>query len=231
MTGHAGEASIPRRRMRPYTIAFSIVAHAIAVCAAIIAPLLATDELPAPRTATEFVEVVPIAPPPPPPPPRHTAQTTAPPRADVAPLLVPDGVAPEPRIEPANDAPPVDGGIISFGSCDACGSVDVVPPPPPPPPPPAVVHVGGDIKPPRKVVDAAPVYPPLARGARVEGLVILEAVIAEDGSVRDVRLLRSIPLLDAAAVEAVRQWRFTPTLLNGQPVPIVMTITVAFKLR
>jgi protein TonB len=56
-------------------------------------------------------------------------------------------------------------------------------------------------------------------------------VIAENGSVRDVRVLRSIPLLDAAAVEAVRQWRFTPTLLNGQPVPIVMTVTVAFRRR
>jgi periplasmic protein TonB len=218
--------------MRPCTIAFSIVAHAIAVCAAIIAPLLATDELPAPRTATEFVEVVPIVPPPPPPPaPRPTTPPDAPPRANVAPLLVPDGVAPELPVEAANDAPPVDGGIISFGSCDTCASVNVVPPPPPPPPPTPIVHVGGDIKPPRKVVDVAPVYPPLARAARVEGLVILEAVIAEDGSVRDVRLLRSVRLLDAAAVEAVRQWRFTPTLLNGQPVPVVMAITVAFTLR
>jgi protein TonB len=93
------------------------------------------------------------------------------------------------------------------------------------------VHIGGDIKPPRKVVDVAPVYPPLARAARVEGIVILEAVIAEDGSVRDVRVLRPQALLDEAAIEAVRQWRFTPTLLNGQPVPVVMTITVAFKLR
>jgi len=65
----------------------------------------------------------------------------------------------------------------------------------------------------------------------VEGVVILEAVIGEDGSVRDVRLLRSVPLLDGAAMDAIRQWRFSPTLLNGQPVPVVMTITVAFKLR
>lgn len=76
-----------------------------------------------------------------------------------------------------------------------------------------------------------PAYPAIARAARVEGVVILEAVIGEDGSVSDVRVLRSIPLLDAAAMEAVRQWRFTPTLLNGEPVPVVMTITVAFKLR
>jgi len=67
--------------------------------------------------------------------------------------------------------------------------------------------------------------------AGVEGVVILEAVIAEDGSVRDVRVLRSNPLLEAAALEAVRQWRFSPTLLNGEPVPVVMTVTVAFRLH
>ena len=217
--------------MRPYTLAFSIVVHAIAVCAAIISPLLATDELPAPRTATEFIQVVPITPPTPPPAPRVRAQaTTAPPRAGAAPLNVPDGIAPETPIEPVNDAPPVDGGIIGFGTCETCGIADPVPPPPPPSPP-QPVRPGGDIKPPRKVVDVAPVYPPLARAARVEGMVILEAVIAEDGAVRDVRVLRSVQLLDDAAAEAVRQWRFTPTLLNDQPVPVVMTITVAFKLR
>jgi protein TonB len=77
----------------------------------------------------------------------------------------------------------------------------------------------------------APVYPAIARAAHVEGVVILEAVIGENGAVRDVRVLRSIQLLDDAATEAVRQWRFTPTLLNGQAVPVVMTVTVAFKLR
>lgn len=59
---------------------------------------------------------------------------------------------------------------------------------------------------------------------------ILEAEIGEDGRVRNTRLLRSIPLLDEAAIGAVRQWRFTPTLLNGEPVPVVMTVTVAFTL-
>jgi protein TonB len=61
--------------------------------------------------------------------------------------------------------------------------------------------------------------------------VILEAVIGEDGRVRDVRVLRSIPLLDTAAIEAVRQWVFSPTSLNGEPVPVVMTVTVAFELK
>jgi protein TonB len=77
----------------------------------------------------------------------------------------------------------------------------------------------------------APRYPAIAQASRVEGVVILEAVISEDGSVQDVRVLRSKALLDDAAVEAVRQWRFTPTLLGGQPVPVVMTVTVSFTLK
>ena len=67
--------------------------------------------------------------------------------------------------------------------------------------------------------------------AGVQGIVILEALIEQDGSVGDVRVLRSIALLDQAAVEAVRQWRFTPTLLNGQPVEVLMTVTVNFTGR
>jgi len=215
--------------MRPYTIALSIVVHLIAAGAAVISPLLATDELPAPRTATEFIQVIARPEPPPPPRPRVTARPSVEqPRADAAPRTVPDGIAPEPIATPPADAPPVDGGLISFGAGDS-GLVDADPPPPPLPA--APVRVGGNIRPPQKVTDVAPVYPQLARLAHVEGVVILEAVIGEDGAVRDVRILRSIPLLDDAAKEAVRQWRFTPTLLNGEAVPVVMTVTVAFKLR
>ena len=74
-------------------------------------------------------------------------------------------------------------------------------------------------------------YPPIAQSARVQGVVILEATIGPDGKVQDVRVLRSIPLLDAAAIEAVRQWQYTPTLLNNVPVPVIMTVTVNFTLR
>ena len=77
----------------------------------------------------------------------------------------------------------------------------------------------------------APAYPPLARTARVEGTVILEAVLDTEGRVREARVLRSVPLLDAAALEAVQQWTFTPTRLNGDPVPVVLTVTVVFSLR
>ena len=84
---------------------------------------------------------------------------------------------------------------------------------------------------PRKIADATPMYPAVARTARVEGVVILEAVIDAAGRVESVRVLRSIPLLDQAAVEAVRQWIYTPTLLNGVPVPVIMTVTVNFTLQ
>ena len=71
----------------------------------------------------------------------------------------------------------------------------------------------------------------MARAARVSGVVILETVIGPDGRVTDVKILRSVPLLDDAALEAVRQWEYTPTLLNGVPVPVIMTVTVNFQLR
>ena len=93
------------------------------------------------------------------------------------------------------------------------------------------VRVGGNIVAPTKLVDAKPVYPPDAQAARIQGVVIIEAVIGPDGTVQDAKVLRSIPLLDDAALAAVKQWRFTQTLLNGQPVPVIMTVTVNFALR
>jgi protein TonB len=103
--------------------------------------------------------------------------------------------------------------------------------PPPPPPPQAPVRVGGNIKPPTKTRDVKPVYPAIAQSARVQGVVIIEATIGPDGRVKDAKVLRSIPLLDQAALDAVKQWEFTPTLLNGVPVPVIMTVTVNFTLQ
>ena len=84
---------------------------------------------------------------------------------------------------------------------------------------------------PRKIVNVSPRYPPTAQSARIEGPVVLDAVIDATGRVTDVRVTRSIPLLDQAAIDAVRQWRFTPTLLNGEPVSILLTVTVRFTLQ
>jgi protein TonB len=76
-----------------------------------------------------------------------------------------------------------------------------------------------------------PVYPDVARVAHVEGTVILEAVLDTNGRVTQLRVLRSVPLLDQAALEAVRQWRYTPSIYYGKPVSVLMTITVRFTLQ
>ena len=91
--------------------------------------------------------------------------------------------------------------------------------------------MGGGIKPPARVVNVNPVYPPDAKEARVQGVVILEVLIGGDGKVEQAKVLRSIPMLDQAAMDAVRQWEFTPTLLNGEPKKVIMTVTVNFTLQ
>src|SRR5262245_48875169 len=98
------------------------------------------------------------------------------------------------------------------------------------PEPPSPVRVGGSITAPRKLHHETRLYPPIAAAARIEGAVILEATIDEKGNVVDLRVLRSIPLLDAAAIDAVRQWKYEPTRLNGTPVPILMSVSVRFEL-
>ena len=114
------------------------------------------------------------------------------------------------------------GGIVS-------GLASVLPPPPPPPP--APVRVGGNIKAPQRIKNVSPIYPPIALSAKVTGIVILEAIIGLDGRVSEVTVLRGAALLDGAAIAAVRQWEYTPTLLNGVPIRVVMTVTVNFTLQ
>jgi protein TonB len=97
-------------------------------------------------------------------------------------------------------------------------------------PPSEPVRVGGNIKEPRKLRNVPPVYPDVAKQARVQGVVILEATIDKSGRVDNVRVLRGVPLLNEAALDAVRKWAYSPTLLNGEPVPVVMTVTVNFTL-
>jgi TonB family protein len=108
-----------------------------------------------------------------------------------------------------------------------------VPPAGEPAAPPSVVRVGGSIKPPMKVKDVKPVYPPSMRDAGLTGHVPLEAIIGRDGTVASVRVLSAQvhPDFAIAAADAVRQWRFTPTLLNGQAVEVVMKVSVTFDLQ
>jgi len=92
------------------------------------------------------------------------------------------------------------------------------------------IRTGGDIHPPLKVRHVVPVYPDIARSARVQGDVVLDCTISNEGRVVDVKVLSGHPLLQGAAVDAVRQWRYRPTLLNGVPIAVVMTVTVHFTI-
>ncbi len=214
------------------TVLVSIVAHIGALFLLVVVPLLAFEGFPDLRTAVEYVPVEMKIPemaraPQPVPAAAKPALTSSP-----VPLTAPDTIAPEierplPAISSALTAP---GGVDPMVlTRDAATSVGIVPPPPPPNPA-APIRPGGKVKPPDRVSYAKPDYPALAISARVSGSVIIEAILGADGVVRDARVLRSIPLLDDAALRAVRQWRYTPTLLNGVPVAVIMTVTVTFTL-
>jgi len=144
---------------------------------------------------------------------------------NAAPIVAPEVIAPEPVFDPGSVT-----GVESNVAAGIVGGIGSLSAPAPPPPPTAPVRVGGNISPPAKVTDVPPVYPPVAQAARVQGVVILEAVIGPSGRVTDVKVLRSVPLLDDAAIAAVRQWVYTPTLLNGVPIPVIMTVTVNFTM-
>jgi protein TonB len=217
--------------MRLYTIVVSIGAHVAALIVLVAVPLVAIDVVPIARqmhknfvraSASELPDV------PPPPRGRNPPVTRDASPASV-PLHAPDRI--EPEVGPPGIVPFDDGPVgVPDGVDGALPLLNIVPPIPPPTQR-EPVRPGGNIRPPTKIRHVAPVYPPIAQSAGRQGVVILEAVISEVGEVRQLRVLRSVPLLDEAAMDAVRQWRFTPTLLNGQPVPIVMTVTVSFQLK
>ena len=232
-----GEVTNPAPRLGSqswYTVPLSIAAHALLAAAVVIVPLMASDLVPTPRTMMSAFTAAAELPDPPPPPVSRSPQATVTPAATstavateasdrILPEAPPAGAAPGPDV--LHSIPGgVDGGVglVTTGT---------VPPPVPPPAPAQLLRVGGKIKEPTKLRHVPPVYPAIAQQARVGGLVIIEATIGTDGHVKDARVLRSQPLLDEAALSAVRQWVFTPTTLNGVPVPVVMTVTVNFKLE
>ena len=219
--------------MRTRTFVFSFVVHTLVIGAAMVVRLFAAAELPPPPQNTMFAMVASELPEVQPPPVR-TPRTSSTPAVnnDAAPLGEPDSIARE--IFVPFDIAPAGTDTIIGAVGDPAGDVGVPPPPPAPRavvPLPPVVRVGGVVRAPQKVHHIAPSYPPIAQAAKISGVVIIEALIAEDGSVREVKVLKSVPLLDAAATDAVRQWRFTPTLLNGVPVQVIMSVTVSFTLN
>jgi periplasmic protein TonB len=152
---------------------------------------------------------------------------------DAAPLEAQTGIAPETGREAISSSTRESVSALERGgsSIDGVGVAENPPPAPPAPAPqpPQRLHQG--IQAPRKVVDVAPRYPALARESHVEGIVILDVIIDDTGTVTSTRVLKSVALLDQAAIDAVRQWKFTPARLNGEAIPIVMTVTVAFRLQ
>ncbi len=105
-----------------------------------------------------------------------------------------------------------------------------LPPPPLPPSPPERILVGGAVAAAKLISQPRPVYPPLARQARIQGTVRLKAFISKDGTIENLTVLSGHPLLIEAAMEAVKLWRYQPTLLNGVPVGVVTNVDVKFTL-
>ena len=224
-----------RTRRRLSVLPISIAVHAAALSAILIIPLVADVTPPEPAgpnvrwVGVRKIALPQIAQP--------GGQRAPQPAQSSIPLSAPERIVPEvPQGDLVDGAVPLGPGATTSG-LDPDTGLNVGPPtgpPPPPPPPPAVtkpVPVGSLVRQPKKMVDRQPVNPLEAQQAHLEGLVILEADIDDRGNVDRVRVLRSAPLFDQAAIDAVRGWRYTPTLLNGVPVQVLMTITVNFTLR
>ena len=227
---------------KPLTVAISFVGQAIMLVIAVLVPLIYTEALPKAQLMTFLMAPPPPPPPPPPPAPapkvRVIPKVAQQPQHMVQPKAIPKQVA-QIIEEPLPPAPVggVVGGVaggMAGGSAGGIlgGIISAAPPPPPPPPPPAApIRVGGQVQSAKLVNQPRPAYPPLARQARIQGTVRLEAVISKDGAIQNLEVVSGHPLLIQSALAAVQQWRYQPTLLNGSPVEVITTIDVNFTLQ
>jgi protein TonB len=225
--------SPPARPRSRWTLLGSLIGHLVLLIVLVALPLSAAIDPPV--VPTKLIEFVTPSPPPVPPPPRPERPRELPPAVnpEAAPPTAGTTLAPERDLPPLPDryGPPAGDFPVTSGrppdGISGRGVTSLAAPPPRVQP----VPVGGQVREPRRLHYVPPVYPIIAQTARIEGLVILEAIIDETGAVRDIRVLRSIPVLDRAAIEAVSRWRYLPTTLNGVAVPVIMTVTVSFQLR
>lgn len=209
---------------------------------ALITLFTAARALPPVASMMAFVASAP-APPPPPPPPRQTEPSRAAPQPEkpaealATPVEAPREVRPEPPGRTAEAPGGVEGGVESgmpggVVSGMVGGVVAVAPPPPPPPAPPAPVRIGGQISAPALVRRVEPTYPPFMASAKVNGVVVLEAAVDVMGCVQTVKVLRRVnPVLDQAAIDALKQWQYVPLTLNGIATPFVLTVTFSFRVQ
>ncbi len=239
------ETPLKDQRRNPLDWVFSIVVHAVAVAALVIAPLFFTQVIDLQSLQLTYL-VTPMPPVAPSPPlPADAMQRLAPrklvplvPSKLVAPAIIPKKVLVVREPEPAPDvAGGIVGGIPGAVTGGVLGGIiggTVAPTAPPPTAAterkePEILRVGGDVKPPRKLFAPAPNYPMLAQASHVHGLVLIEAVIDEKGDVVNAHVLQGHPLLIQEALRTVMQWKYEPTYLNGVPYPIQMTVTVNFS--
>jgi protein TonB len=235
-----------KRTNKPWTMVVSTLLQMFLLSLLILVPLIYTEALP--RTMLTTFLVAPAPPPPPPPPPaaQPVARVVRPVARLIqagrlqAPTAIPKQVA---MIKEEELPPEAVGGVGVVGGVPGGmpgGSVGGVlggiiggtgaAPPPPPRPTVTRQRVGGQVQAAKLIFGPKPIYPPLAKQARISGTVRLQAIIAKDGSVIELQVLSGHALLVNAATDAVRQWRYQPTLLNGEPIEVITTVDVVFSL-
>lgn len=205
-----------RRTMR-WAIVAALIFHV--VLAVIQLPEIVVAEEEAKKAKVYVVQQVRFKPPPP-------QQQREIPKARSKKVPIPDPTPDEPEpirlpeeIEPDIEIPDTD---IIFG----------IPEGPPVAEPEGPIRVGGDVQPPVKLVAPSPQYTEIARKARIQGVVIVEAIIDKEGNVTNVKILKGLPMgLDQAAADAVTKWKFKPATLNGRPVAVIYNLTVNFRLQ
>jgi protein TonB len=233
----------PKKTNKPWTVFVSLLFEIAFLGIIILIPLIYTEALPKTMMATMLT--APPPPPPPPPPPAVAAVVHVRPQAH----LMDAGKLVQPRVIPhevkiiKEDAEPdmsvgmtggVPGGVAGGSMGGVLGGVIGgmgTAPPPPRPHQTGPLRVGGNVQAARIVNRVQPVYPPLARQTRISGTVRLHAIIGKSGTIEQLEVMSGHPLLQQAALDAVRQWRYQPTLLNGEPVEVDTTIDVIFSLN
>jgi periplasmic protein TonB len=222
-----------KRTHKSWTVALSAIVQSVILGVLILIPLIYTEALPKGMLNTFLVAP---APPPPPPPPAAPVKTVKAPKVIqinkmVAPTVIPKSVTIVKDDAPVvyqNGGDGVDGGTGNLlGGIIGGGSSA---PPPPKPVTPARIRVGGNVQAAALLNQVHPEYPMIAKTAHVSGTVILHAIIAKDGSIQELQYVSGPPLLMKSAMDAVKQWRYKPTQLNGDPVEVDTTISVVFSL-
>jgi protein TonB len=229
----------PKKTNKPWTVILSMIFQVAFLAVLILIPLIYTEALPKTMMATLLV----APPPPPPPPPPPIAQVVhVKPQVhlmDAGKLVTPKVIPKDIKIikEDAPDMSGMQGGVVGGVAGGQMGGVigGVIggsgAAPPPPKPAQQRIRQGGQVQAAKLVNKVQPMYPPLARQTRISGTVRLHAIIAKNGSVEQLEVISGHPLLVQAALDAVRQWKYQPTTLNGENVEVDTTIDVIFSLN